>query len=175
MSASSQQHTDSAFAGSSFPYSATTPPSPSASTVGGEDEDDSSDDYRDVWLRIWNNSSSPSEVSCRVAFDVLWYCYSPANQARTVYQTGKTNSCRRQREDIKLCGKIKLGRLTEQEARVSLHQLQLPSRIRRSCWLLPPCSLHPHLLLALCVDAARAASQPRSLRGEGAACVELED
>jgi hypothetical protein len=163
MSESQQQQSDSTFAGSSFPYLADPPPpSPSASAaaVGDDNDDDDSDDYRNVWLRIWNNSSSPSQVSCRVAFDILWYCYSPANQVRTIYQTGSTDKCRKQRDDVKLCGKIKLGRFTEQEARVSRttaaapkrHQLQpvqpLPLNIAAHIPVVVLCCLMQHALRA---------------------------
>ena len=77
------------------------------------------DDYREVWLKVWNNSSDPAEASCRVAFDILWYCFSPAHQIRNVYQTGHATVCQRQRDDFKLCTQIKMGRLSEREARVS--------------------------------------------------------
>ena len=101
--------------------SATSSPTASSSSPSSasDADDDDEDDYREVWLRVWNNSSDPRDASCRTAFDILWYCFSPAHQIRHVYQHGGATVCQRQRDDFKLCGKIKMGRLTEQEARVS--------------------------------------------------------
>ena len=72
-----------------------------------------------MWLKVWNNSSNPREASCRVAFDILWYCFSPVHQIRHVYQYGHSTVCQRQRDDFKLCTRIKTGRMTDEEARVS--------------------------------------------------------
>lgn len=40
------------------------------------DNDDDEDDYREVWLKIWNNSSNPKDISCHTALDILFYCIS---------------------------------------------------------------------------------------------------
>lgn len=34
------------------------------------------DEYEDTWLHMWNNSTNPKKISCRTAFDILFYCFS---------------------------------------------------------------------------------------------------
>ena len=96
--------------------SASTSSSPSSSTVSEEQRSD--DDVRELWLKVWNASSDPAEASCRVAFDILWYCFSPAHQIRHVYQYGHATVCQRQRDDLRLCAAVKTSRLSADEARV---------------------------------------------------------
>ena len=95
-----------------------TPPVSTSPPEAADAEDADADDYRNVWLKIWNNSSNPSKASCRIAFDILYYCYSPANQLRTLYRTGEPDLCHKAMEDVKLCARIRAGKLTTQEARV---------------------------------------------------------
>ena len=98
-------------AAASSPPVSTTPPD-------AADADDV-DDYREVWLKIWNNSTNPRKISCVTAFDILYYCFSPANQLRALYRTGQSDLCQKAIDDVKLCARIKAGKLTSRQARVS--------------------------------------------------------
>jgi hypothetical protein len=71
--------------------------------------DDLSDDDKppSTWLLQWNNSYNPEEISCRLSFDILMYCLTPANQLRTIYRTGRSDSCKRQMYDVHRCMQIK--------------------------------------------------------------------
>ena len=105
---------DAADASASALPASTTPPS--AATDGAGEE--GVDDYREVWLKIWNNSTDPKKMSCVTAFDILYYCFSPANQLRALYRTGQSDLCKKATDDVKLCARIKAGKLSTQEARV---------------------------------------------------------
>lgn len=57
-----------------------------------------------LWLRYWNGGGDdPGEVSCRVAFDTVWFCYSPGFQGRSYYRKGQFDTCKKQFEDLTLC------------------------------------------------------------------------
>lgn len=89
-----------------------------------EDESWRSDiDEREVWLKIWNQSTDPAKVSCVTAFDILYYCYSPANQLRSIYRTGKPALCERQRQDVKLCADVVVRKVEGKEAVVSANTI----------------------------------------------------
>lgn len=60
-----------------------------------------------TWLTHWNNTSDPTKLSCKDAFDTLMYCFTPANQIRNIYRTGSTDSCATQLYDIHKCLQIK--------------------------------------------------------------------
>ena len=112
----------------------------SSSTASPPSPDDSSaadvDDYRDVWLKIWNNSSDPAKMSCVTAFDILYYCFSPAHQLRALYRTGQSDLCQKALDDVKLCARIKAGKLSTHDARVRQAKLNTSPSTALKQW--PP-------------------------------------
>jgi len=109
------------------------PPPPvapvAASTPGGiSAEEERADEYEETYLKMWNNTTNPKEVSCRTAFDILCWCFGPASQLRSVYRTGATTLCTQQRLDFQLCLKVRATAMKQpEEARVSL-RTQIPTR-----------------------------------------------
>ena len=71
---------------------------------------------RETWLRIWNNSLNPSEVSCRKAVDIMAYCFSPANQLRHIYRYGRVTGCEKAISDVGLCIKVKAKQFESPDA-----------------------------------------------------------
>jgi len=62
---------------------------------------------RETWLRLWNHSLDPSDVSCRKALDIMAYCFSPAHQLRHLYRYGRVTTCEKAISDVGLCVKVK--------------------------------------------------------------------
>jgi hypothetical protein len=76
--------------------------------------------FAETYLRMWNNTTQPKEISCKTAFDIMFWCYGPVSQLRSMYRTGQSTTCAQQRADLQLCLRVKATAMKNpEEARVS--------------------------------------------------------
>jgi len=59
------------------------------------------------WRPRWNPHNNPATISCRVALDAIFSCFSGYEQFRRLYQEGSPSACQERIDDLKLCLKAK--------------------------------------------------------------------
>jgi hypothetical protein len=51
-------------------------------------------EHKPTWLRYWNPGNDAGSVECLTSLETIYWCFTPANQIRTMYRAGELDNCR---------------------------------------------------------------------------------